>query len=235
VPWECYSRANSIKDAQYVDALAAAHCKRVQIGFESMHEPTLRRMSKRVTAKQNRNALDVLKGGPVGYTVFFMVGYPGETPEGFAETRDYLLEEYSGYFMLHLFSVADETMPLWSDREELQIQVDDPFDSDSQWSHIGMDSASARVLQAETLDLVRRGNDDAVNMLWQGEFQHPLMPHLPDADNMRVEKAVERLAMSSRDFPDAAAGADQVRSQLDTLSAWDISADLTPTEEGRVP
>ncbi|MEU4244951.1 radical SAM protein [Actinoplanes sp. NPDC026619] len=217
VPWECYSRANVINSPQFIEDLTRSHCFRVQIGFESMNQNTLTRMSKRVTAKQNRRAFELLQQGDLGYTIFFMIGYPGETPEQFEDTRQFLLHEYDGHFMLHLFSVADETMPLWDDREELDIRVDDPFDSDSPWSHAGMSSVEARQLLGETLDQVRQVNDRAVLMLWQGDYQHSLMPVADHAVNLSVEKALERLAMAPRDHPDPDRGATQVRTQLDIL------------------
>jgi tRNA A37 methylthiotransferase MiaB len=217
VPWECYSRANVVDSAEFIDRLLAAHCFRLQIGFESMNEQTLRRMSKRVTARQNRRAFELLRAGDLGYDIFFMVGYPGEGPEEFEDTRRFLVDEYAGHFMLHLFSITDETMPLWADREELAITVDDPHNTDSPWSHIGMNSHDARRLQAETLDEVRRRNSDAVLMLWQGDYQHALMPGHDNHTNLAVEKALELLAMAPRDFADHDRGAADMVLRLDQL------------------
>lgn len=222
-PWSCYSRANVITSAEFIEKLLAAHCFFLVIGFESMNEETLRRMSKRVTAAQNRRALNVLTGSDLGYIICFMVGYPGEDAGQFADTRNYLLDEYRGYFMLHQFSISDETMPLWDDREALQISVEDPADPDSAWSHIGMSSDDARQLQAETLDEIRRRNDDAVLMLWQREFQHPLLPGAGSRANLAVEKAIERLAMAPRDYADLDDGAAQIRRQLDVLRCHGVT------------
>ncbi|MFL6145132.1 MAG: B12-binding domain-containing radical SAM protein [Labedaea sp.] len=216
-PWACYSRANVITSADFIDALLAAHCFYLVIGFESMNDETLERMSKRVTAKQNRRALELLAGSEIGYTNCFMVGYPGEDPVQFEDTSGFLRQEYRGRFMLHQFSITDETMPLWADREELQIKADDPADPDSPWSHRGMTSDEARRLQAETLDAVRSDNDAAVLVLWQREYQHPLVRAADLRTNLLVEKAVERLAMVERDHPDPDRGAAQVRTQLDVL------------------
>jgi anaerobic magnesium-protoporphyrin IX monomethyl ester cyclase len=215
--WACYSRANVITSARFVDDMLAAHCFYLVIGFESMNDATLRRMSKRVTATQNRRAFEHLKNSDMGYSICFIVGYPGENSEQFGDTREFLTSEYSGHFTLHQFSISDETMPLWDDRVELRIEVDDPNDPDSAWSHSGMTSDEARKLQADTLDAIRHGNDNAVLMLWQSHYQHPLLPSGAIGDNLVVEKAVERLAMAPRDFPDLDQGAAQVRAQLRVL------------------
>jgi anaerobic magnesium-protoporphyrin IX monomethyl ester cyclase len=223
VPWECYSRANVINSPEFVDKLLKAHCFRLVIGFESMNDQTLRQMSKRVTAAQNRRALDLLRDSDMGYSVCFIVGYPGESRAQFEDTRKFLLDDFSGRFQLHLFGMTDETMPLWSDRETLQIQVDDPYDSDSAWSHVGMNSDEARTLQATTLDEVRRRSDDAVYLYWQGRYEGALLPGASAADNLVIEKAIERLAMVARDHSDLDDGAAAVRAQIALLARHDVA------------
>ncbi|MBF6063307.1 radical SAM protein [Nocardia terpenica] len=229
--WSCFTRANSIKNAEFIEGLVESRCTHLEIGFESMSEATLKRMSKRVTAKQNRQAFELLNAGDIGYGVCFMVGYPGEDEAQFEDTRRFLIDEYAGRFALHLFSVSDETMPLWEDREELQITVEDPYDPDSAWSHRGMTSADAKQLQLETLDEIRRKNDHAVVSLWQREYERPLLPTADRKGNLVMEKALERLAMVPRDFTDIDAAADNVRHQLDVLHGLGVEFSA-PTTDG---
>jgi anaerobic magnesium-protoporphyrin IX monomethyl ester cyclase len=224
VGWECYSRANVIDSPEFAENLLAAHCFRLVIGFESMNDQTLRRMSKRVTAKQNRRAFEILRDSGLDYSICFIVGYPGETKEEFDDTRRFLVDEFSGHFQVHRFGITDETMPLWDDKEALRIQVDDPYDSDSAWSHIGMTSDDAWALRTETLDEVRRVNDGAVLNFWQGGYERPLIPHADRKANLAVQKAVERLAMVASDCDDVAAGAERVRSQVATLRRYEVVA-----------
>jgi anaerobic magnesium-protoporphyrin IX monomethyl ester cyclase len=232
VAWECYSRANVINNREFLDKLLTAHCFRLVIGFESMNEQTLRRMSKRVTAIQNQRAFNLLRNSDMDYSICFIVGYPGETCEQFEDTRRFLVKDFSGRFQLHLFGMSDETMPLWNDRELLQIEVDDPYDSDSSWSHIGMNSGEARALQAATLDEVRRRNDDAVLLYWQSGYEEPLAPGMPAATNLAIEKAIERLAMVARDHSGADSGAAQVRAQLDVLRRQGVFISSAPEAQG---
>ncbi|WIN00588.1 radical SAM protein [Actinoplanes oblitus] len=216
-PWEGFSRANTINSPELVENLARSRCQQLHIGFESMNDETLKRMSKRVSVRQNRRAGELLSRSDIGYYVFFIVGYPGETPEAFADTSAFLVDEYVGHFALSKFSITDETMPLWQDRDELRIVSDDPTDPTAAWSHIGMDSAEASRLQKETLDRVRHGSETAVLHLWQHAFQHWLMPHRDRLTNIRAEKCVERMAMAPVDYPDVAQAAKVVNDELDKL------------------
>ncbi|WP_063763036.1 radical SAM protein [Streptomyces rimosus] len=223
--WEAYSRANSIKTPDDVRRLTDAHCRSLSIGFESMSEQTLRDMDKKVTARHNRNAFELLHGSPVDYRCSFMAGYPGETPEEFARTRNFLAEDYAGYFLLSVFSLQDETMPVWQRAREFGLVVDDPDDADYSWRHHGMDEPTARALVTDTLDTVRTRNDDAVLILWQGGYEHPPMPDYSRPHNRRVEKTIERLGMLPRDEPDPTRARDRAATWLRELT--DLGVHLT--------
>ncbi|MFG2910076.1 radical SAM protein [Kitasatospora sp. NPDC048286] len=228
--WEGFSRANTINSAELVAGLEATRCRQLHIGFESMNDETLKRMSKRVSVKQNRTAQELLSRSGLSYYGLFITGYPGETPEMYQDTQDYLIHEYTGHFALSRFSITDETMPLWKDREELQIEADDPTDPASPWSHIGMNSVQAAQLQKETLDKVRRHNDKAILNLWQHDYQHSLLPHREREVNIAVEKAIERLAMAPVDHTDVDRAADTVRTQLDLLRSHGVELAAPGTE-----
>jgi anaerobic magnesium-protoporphyrin IX monomethyl ester cyclase len=195
IGWEAFARANALKDQQTVDALVAAHCQTLSIGFESMSPNTLKYMNKQVTAKANRNAFGLLKDSDLGYRISFMIGYPGETPEDYQITQNFLTQEYAGYFMLNVFSMQDETMPVWSDAEEFGLHLDDPDDPDQGWVHRGMNLGTARGLHLDTLEKARWHNDRAVHLLWQKDYETPMVPHRTARQNLWLEKLVERVAM----------------------------------------
>lgn len=144
VAWEAYTRANSLRDRGVVDALAEAHCRALAIGFESMNDTTLSYMHKQVKAQANRTAFELLSDSPIHYWISFIVGYPGESPELFQDTRDFLVNEYQGHFALYVFMLNDETMPVWQDAERFGLEVFDADGDADRWSHNGMDSATAR-------------------------------------------------------------------------------------------
>ncbi|WP_369172029.1 radical SAM protein [Streptomyces sp. R28] len=202
VAWEAYTRANSIRDQAVVDALGEAHCRALAIGFESMNDTTLTYMNKKVKAHANRTAFELLSRSPIHYFVSFIVGYPGESPELFEDTKSFLVNEYEGTFALYVFMLNDETMPVWQDAERFALKVHDPDGDAEHWSHTGMDSATARRLQLQTLREVRWKNDRAIQRTWQRDYELPLLPDRSAAENSVVEKLVDRLGMASADFPD---------------------------------
>ena len=224
VTWEGYTRANSITDRETVERLAEAHCVELSMGFESMSANTLELMNKKVRVEHNRRAHEALAGGPIRYRASFMAGYPGETPEDYALTHDYLVNDYSGRFYLSVFSMTDETMPVWQDADRLQLKIEDFEDPDARWSHIGMDSGTAKRLRKQTLDEVRRANDDAVLLLWQMDYQLPALPGLSHRTNLRVEKLVERLGMLPVDVPDVGSRLTAATDLLGSLDALGVRA-----------
>jgi anaerobic magnesium-protoporphyrin IX monomethyl ester cyclase len=195
VRWEAYTRANALRDARTMEALSAGHCASLAIGFESMSDAVLGFMNKQVTASANRTAFRLLQDTEIDYRASFMVGYPGETPEHHEETRRFLAEEYRGRFSMYVFSLSDETMPVWQDAERFGLRVLDEDRPDDAWTHVGMDHATAHRLQRDTLREVRWRNDNAVLNLWQGAYEMPLAPTRSEADNLRIEKLIERLGM----------------------------------------
>lgn len=224
VTWEGYTRANSITGRETVERLAEAHCVELSMGFESMSANTLELMNKKVRVEHNRRAHEALAGGPIRYRASFMAGYPGETPEDYALTHDYLVNDYSGRFYLSVFSMTDETMPVWQDADRLQLKIEDFEDPDARWSHIGMDSDTAKRLRKQTLDEVRRANDDAVLLLWQMDYQLPALPGLSHQTNLRVEKLVERLGMLPVDVPDLGRRLTAAADLLGSLDALGVRA-----------
>lgn len=178
VGWEAYSRANGLKDEAMIEALEAAGCRRLSIGFESMSDRTLELMNKLVAVKENRRAFDLLLGSEIGYRISTMVGYPGERQEDYEETHRFLVEEYSGHFMLSVFSFLDETMPVWADSDRFQLEITDPENPDYSWRHAGMDVEQAKSLMRRTLDEARLRSERSQVLLWQFDYQTPLVPGL---------------------------------------------------------
>jgi tRNA A37 methylthiotransferase MiaB len=224
VDWEGYTRANSIRDRTVVRQLEDARCRSVFIGFEFMNDTTLKYMNKKVTAQANRAAFELLEDSTIRHFVSYIVGYPGETPELFEDTRRFLVDEYSGEFALYPFMLADETMPVWQDAERFGLEVLDPSGESRVWRHDGMDSDTAARLQLETLRDVRWHNDRAIARVWQHDFESPLLPHRSAADNAVVEKLVDRLGMVSADFTDPTEVARRRDGLLTSLQRYGVEA-----------
>lgn len=216
VDWEAYSRANSITRPELVHGLEEAGCARLTIGMESMSDRTLALMHKQVRVRDNLRAHELLSGSVIEPRMSFMVGYPGERPEDFSATQRFIVEELTGHFNLFVFSFTDETMPVWADMKESKLRFADLADPDKAWSHVGMDSQTAWSLQRDTLDAARNASDTAVLLQWQSRYELPLIPGATGAENLRAEKAVERLGMICRDSP---AGPQRERQLTAILSA----------------
>lgn len=223
IGWEAFTRANVLSSPAVIEALARAHCRTLSIGFESMSDNSLDYMEKKVSAKQNRRAFELLRGGPVGYRMSFMAGYPGETPEDYQETHDFLVNEYEGHFTLSVFSLQDETMPVWEDAQRFDIRVADLENPDYSWSHAGMNVETARALRKQTLRDVRWKNDGAVPFLWQTDYQTPLLPHRTARENYRVEKLVERIGFLPNDYPDPGRNEPILRTMLGELAGLGVT------------
>jgi hypothetical protein len=213
LPWEAYSRANVLGSAEVVDQLEAAHCLKLFIGFESMNPVALKNMDKKVTVEQNARAIEALRGSNLEVRGSFMVGYPGETPEGYAHTHRFLVEDYRGPFNVHFFMFSDETMPVWQDAGKYALEVTDGFT----WKHQGMDSDTAIQLRAKTLFDVRWHNDNAVHDAWQLAYVRPLIPGVSLPASVKVEKRVEQLAFLVKDLGENDASAARCRQILSDL------------------
>ena len=213
VPWEAYSRANTIGTREVFEQLEAAHCQRLFVGFEAMNATALRNMVKGVTVEQNKRAVEAMRGSSIEIRGAFMVGYPGESPEDFALTRRFLVEDYAGPFNIHFFIFSDETMPVWEDAPMYELEVRSAVD----WTHAGMDSQTAMRLRVEALHAVRWGNDQAVHDIWNLSYERPMVPGQPLARSLRIEKRLEQLAFLVKDHGQGEAAAARCRGILADL------------------
>jgi anaerobic magnesium-protoporphyrin IX monomethyl ester cyclase len=202
IQWEAYTRANLIRDADLVRQLEDSRCRSLFLGFESMSNETLQYMNKKVSVNANRTAFELLRDSSIQHFISFIVGYPGETPELFEETKAFLVNEYVGEFALYVVMFQDETMPVWEDAERFGLQVYDPDGEARNWRHNGMDSETAEQLQLETLRDVRWKNDNAIVRSWQHDFEAPLMSDKSPKKNAVVDKLIDRLGMISADIED---------------------------------
>lgn len=202
IEWEAYSRADIITSPDMIERLEKSNCRLLSIGFESLSDSTLRKMNKRVTSEQNRKANSILNeyAQKMDFRGSFIVGFPGETPLDFSLTHDFLVNEYKKQFHLSVFSLIDETMPIWHEANKYDLKVEDIDNPDYSWSHNGMDSDTARKLHQQTLFDVRWNNEYAVAVEWQLPYDLPLNPNLDFTKNYRIEKLIERLAFVDNDF-----------------------------------
>lgn len=229
IEWEAYSRADVIISAEVISKLEKSKCRLLSIGFESLSDNTLKYMNKRITAEQNRKANKLLNehAEKLDFRASFIVGFPGETEEDYMKTYDFLVNEYKKQFHLSVFSLVDETMPIWAEADKYNLVVTDMQNPDYNWSHCGMDAKKARELHQKTLHDVRWKNEYAVATEWQLPYDLPLNPNLDFTKNYRIEKLIERLAFVDKDFSGDQDKVDMITKnvveELETLGVYIVS------------
>jgi len=80
VKWTCLSRVDGIT-AQDVKLMRDAGCEGVYLGLESGNNEILKLMNKGTTVEAAEQAVELFSHSGIRTAGFFIVGYPGETPE----------------------------------------------------------------------------------------------------------------------------------------------------------
>ena len=88
--WSCLSRANGIRNGMAA-VMREAGCTRVYLGLESGDDDTLRLMNKQVTVQDGAAAAALYHAAGIEVAAFFIVGYPGETPQAIERTFELAL------------------------------------------------------------------------------------------------------------------------------------------------
>ncbi len=97
VPWFCYARVETI-DAAVAQRMAAAGCRRMFLGLESMQQRTLDYYNKQTTVSQNRTAVENLAAAGVGVIAGFIIGNPHDTV-------DSILDDLESFLSLPLLAI----------------------------------------------------------------------------------------------------------------------------------
>lgn len=97
VPWFCYARVERI-DAAMAARLAAAGCRRVFLGIESMRQSQLDHFNKQTTVEQNRSAVEHLAAAGIGVVAGFIIGSPDDRIES-------ILEDLAAFLALPLLAI----------------------------------------------------------------------------------------------------------------------------------
>jgi len=95
VRWITQMSIDAAHDEEFLDALRAAGCRGVLIGFESLDEKNLAAMNKRFNTMKGgfRRALENLRRHDIFVYGTFIFGYDHDTPESFDDAVDFATEE----------------------------------------------------------------------------------------------------------------------------------------------
>jgi hypothetical protein len=143
IKWSCYGHAQHLQKAELCQAMFDAGCTWVSIGVESADEGVLRLMKKLVTREKIERAVHNAQTAGIWCKTFFMVGFPGETPETHQGTVNTILAIQPDFLHFSSFEVRDRTIPILAmDNLNLMVSPGDRPD----WKHDGMDRATAQRL-----------------------------------------------------------------------------------------
>jgi anaerobic magnesium-protoporphyrin IX monomethyl ester cyclase len=106
VSWMSFVRASTLRDVD-VHLLKAAGCQEVQLGLESAHPGVLKNMNKKATPGLYSTVLRRLLEAGINCSCYFIFGFPGETEESIACTREFVkghqFPEFKGYLSWSIY------------------------------------------------------------------------------------------------------------------------------------
>jgi radical SAM superfamily enzyme YgiQ (UPF0313 family) len=130
--WGCNGRAPDIKD-DLVKLMKQAGCVRINMGFESGSQKILNNIKKNITLEQLAWAIKVLKENQLNFSLYTLLGLPGETRASIKETVSFLAQNrvqpsmvslVIPYFGTELFlQVKNRAGLSWSNIEKLAGRV----------------------------------------------------------------------------------------------------------------
>ena len=90
--WFGNARADNLGDPAFVQRLREAGCWMLALGIETESEETRKDMMKRLEGKKIRTALTNMRAAGIRSFGFFILGYPGETPQTLDRTIAYAID-----------------------------------------------------------------------------------------------------------------------------------------------
>ena len=103
ISWICDTRVDTI-DEELLWLMKESGCARVKIGVESGSERILKKVKKKITKKQVRDSVSLIKKVGIGLTIYLMIGFPTETEEETRETLDFARELDPTYYSLSILA-----------------------------------------------------------------------------------------------------------------------------------
>lgn len=229
IVWEANARADTPLTPELVKKLEEAHCCALYFGFESMSDLVLGYIDKKTIAQNNRRINKLFKDSKINTRMSFIVGFPGETPTEHEKTRQYLINEHFGHYNIYRFEFEDKSMPIWKDKDKFDLKIFNESDSiydwqhgGESWSHIGMDSVTAKKLRAETIKAIRISESQAVHSTWQYRFQWPFIPQVSRQKNIHIEKLIDQLVFVGLDYPNEIDRTDNILAIIKKLESLDV-------------
>jgi len=103
IRWICDTRVDTI-DEETLRLMKESGCVRVKIGVESGNERMLKMTKKKITKKQIRDCVSLIKEVGIDLTIYLMIGFPTETEEEMKDTLDFARELNPTYYSLSILA-----------------------------------------------------------------------------------------------------------------------------------
>lgn len=127
VPYRVTTRANLIDESK-LEILADTGCDWLSLGIESGVDRILEKSNKKMTVKQNIEAVKLATKYGINTKGFFILGLPGETED----TANFTIQHAKGLKELHGLKAADfyflspfPGTPIWKNSEKFDINIRD--------------------------------------------------------------------------------------------------------------
>lgn len=101
IEWTCDTRVDRL-DKELLTLMKESGCKRVKIGVESGSQRILNMVKKGITKEQVHNAVKMIKEVGIPFTIYLLIGFPGETDEEVRETLNFAKELDPNYYSLSI-------------------------------------------------------------------------------------------------------------------------------------
>jgi anaerobic magnesium-protoporphyrin IX monomethyl ester cyclase len=92
IQWFGNARADNLTDPAFVRRLRQSGCWMLALGIETESEETRKDMMKRLEGQKIRAALTNMRAAGIKSFAFFILGYPGDTPQTLNRTVEYAVE-----------------------------------------------------------------------------------------------------------------------------------------------
>lgn len=129
--WSCEIHANLV-DEPTIEKMRRAGCFFIQMGVESGNDGILGVIKKKTTQQRVAIAADIIKRHGIVLQMFFMIGFPEETLETLADTRNAMLRLDPDQIIYSIFTPYPGTDVF---RQMQQTGVIDDFFDASQYHH----------------------------------------------------------------------------------------------------
>jgi radical SAM superfamily enzyme YgiQ (UPF0313 family) len=87
IKWTCDTRVDNLDEAT-LRLMKNAGCVRLKIGVDSGSDKILKKVKKGITTDQIKRGVDLIKKVGIKFTVYLLIGFPGETEEDIRETLE---------------------------------------------------------------------------------------------------------------------------------------------------